>query len=92
MALVTLVCYQGFAVVFFANVEGWTWDQSLYFGMVTMSAVGYGDLYPTHWYSQLVGILFILVGIVVVFGQIIDLVNLVIVPPSSRSPEILWSA
>ncbi|CAL1143972.1 unnamed protein product [Cladocopium goreaui] len=84
-----LVCYQGFAVVFFANLEGWTWDQSLYFGMVTMSTVGYGDLYPTHWYSQLVGILFILVGIVVVFGQIIDLVNLVIVPLFQKSRDLV---
>eukprot|EP00435_Cladocopium_sp_Y103_P054757 s480_g17.t5 len=89
IALLTLVCYQGFAVIFFANVEGWTWDQSLYFGMVTMSTVGYGDLYPTLWYSQLVGILFILVGIVVVFGQIIDVVNLVIGPLFQKSRDLV---
>jgi len=87
--LFTLILYNAFAVIFFTNVEGWTWDQSIYFSMVTMSTVGYGDLSPTLWYSQLVGIFFILVGIVLVFGEIIQIVDVVFQPLFKKSRELV---
>ncbi|CAJ1365898.1 unnamed protein product [Effrenium voratum] len=91
MALIDtdLILYTVFAVLFFANVEDWDWYQALYFGMVSMSTVGFGDLYPTEWYSQLVGIIFILVGICVVFAQLGDTVGLLINPVFDLSRRLL---
>eukprot|EP00913_Durusdinium_trenchii_P026522 g24882.t1 len=80
LAILTLLLYNLFSVIFFTNVEGWDWSHAIYFAMVTMSTVGFGDLYPTQWYSQLVALPFILVGIVLVFGQIGSVVGLVIEP------------
>lgn len=57
--------------------------------MVTMSTVGYGDLAPTIWYSQLLGIGFILVGIIVVFGQLGEVVGFVIEPFFDKMREVL---
>ncbi|CAK9117806.1 unnamed protein product [Durusdinium trenchii] len=81
--------YQLFAILFFTNVEGWTAVEAIYFSMVTMSTVGYGDLAPTIWYSQLLGIGFILVGIIVVFGQLGEVVGFVIEPFFDKMREVL---
>eukprot|EP00913_Durusdinium_trenchii_P008468 g7953.t1 len=54
-----------------------------------MSTVGYGDLAPTIWYSQLLGIGFILVGIIVVFGQLGEVVGFVIEPFFDKMREVL---
>eukprot|EP00966_Prymnesium_polylepis_P232278 5372602-Prymnesium_polylepis.1 len=48
----------------------WSTIDALYFAMVTMSTVGYGDLAPTSESSRLVTIVFILVGVFAVFLQI----------------------
>eukprot|EP00438_Fugacium_kawagutii_P031680 Skav232909 [mRNA] locus=scaffold1477:524828:529741:- [translate_table: standard] len=64
----------GSEILFFSHVEGWTWDQSLYFAMVTMSTVG---VLPAP------------VGIVLVFGQLIDIVDLVIQPLFKKSRDLV---
>jgi len=87
-AILTLLFYCLFSAVFFTNVEGWTTVEAIYFSMVTMSTVGYGDLAPTIWYSQMVGVAFILVGIILVFGQIGGVVGFAIEPLFDHTREL----
>lgn len=49
--------------VFYSTVEGWGIVDSLYFSVVTLSTVGYGDLSPGTTAGKLFTIFYILVGI-----------------------------
>jgi hypothetical protein len=55
--------------LFYSWNEGWTLIQALYFCVVTLATVGYGDLHPTNEVSQLFTIAYILssVGIIAAF-------------------------
>mmetsp|Transcript_74138 Transcript_74138/g.224736 ORF Transcript_74138/g.224736 Transcript_74138/m.224736 type:complete len:397 (-) Transcript_74138:60-1250(-) len=50
--------------------ESWTMVDSLYFSMVTMSTVGFGDFSPSTAGSKVFTCLYILVGITVVFTDV----------------------
>ncbi len=51
-------------------IEGWSWISSLYFTVVTMATVGYGDLHPTTDLSRLFTIFFILFGVTIAVASI----------------------
>jgi len=51
-------------------LEGWSWTSSLYFTVVTMSTVGYGDLHPTNDGTRLFTIFFILFGVTIAVSSI----------------------
>lgn len=44
-------------------LEDWTWIQSFYFSVVTLTTVGYGDLAPSNDGSRLFTSVYILVGV-----------------------------
>jgi voltage-gated potassium channel len=52
-------------------LEGWSLVDSLYFSVVTLATVGYGDLHPTTDVGKLFTVLYILigVGVLVVFAS-----------------------
>ena len=50
-------------MVFYHTEEGWSWLDSLYFSVITLSTVGYGDLNPTTAVSKLFTIVYIFLGI-----------------------------
>jgi hypothetical protein len=56
-------------VLVYTNVEGWSVIDALYFCVVTLATVGYGDLTPTTDFGKLFTIVYILsgIGIIVVF-------------------------
>jgi voltage-gated potassium channel len=49
--------------IFYWRVEGWTIIESLYFSVVTLTTVGFGDLTPTTPGAQIFTIFYILTGI-----------------------------
>ncbi|HIH19070.1 TPA: two pore domain potassium channel family protein [Candidatus Micrarchaeota archaeon] len=55
------------ATLVFHFVEGWTWEDSVYFTTSTITTVGYGDLVPQSYYGKLFTIPLMLIGIGVGF-------------------------
>ena len=51
------------SVYFYHAVEKWDWLDSIYFVVVTMATVGYGDFTPTQPISKIYTIFLILIGI-----------------------------
>lgn len=49
--------------IFYWRVEGWTVVESLYFSVVTLTTVGFGDFTPTTPGGQIFTIFYILTGI-----------------------------
>jgi len=50
-------------MVFYHNVEGWSWLDAAYFCIVTMATVGYGDIHPVTPYGRLFTIIYIILGV-----------------------------
>lgn len=63
-----LVLLNGTIVYHF--VEGWRWLDSLYFSIITLTTVGYGDLSPQTDFGKIFTIIYILTGIGIIFGFI----------------------
>jgi hypothetical protein len=51
-------------------LEGWTWIQSFYFSIITLSTVGYGDLHPTTEISRLFTAFYILLGVAIALSAL----------------------
>jgi voltage-gated potassium channel len=52
-------------------VEGWRWLDSLYFCVITLSTIGYGDFSPQTDLGKIFTILYIIIGI----GIILSFIN-----------------
>ncbi len=55
-------------VVFYVNVEHWTVVNAVYFCVVTLGTVGYGDITPTTDLGKLFTVAYIVVGLGVIGG------------------------
>jgi len=53
----------GSGTVFFHFVEGWSWIDSYFFSVVTLSTVGYGSLVPVTALGKIGTTIFIFTGI-----------------------------
>jgi voltage-gated potassium channel Kch len=51
------------ATVIFKYLEGWTWVDALFFAVVTISTVGYGDMVPQTVPGRLLAVVYIILGI-----------------------------
>lgn len=47
----------------FHFLEGWSWIDSFYFLCVTITTIGYGDLYPTMTITKIITIIYAFMGI-----------------------------
>src|SRR6056297_2428235 len=61
IAMVLMIIAGG--TVFFRFVEGWSWLDSYFFTVVTLSTVGYGELVPATPLGKISTTVFILVGL-----------------------------
>ena len=59
--------------IFYSNVEGWSWVDALYFCVMTLATIGYGDLSPTTEVSKLFTVVYVFVGLGVFAGFITKL-------------------
>ena len=50
------------ASAFYHFVEGWKWVDAIYFSVVTLSTVGYGDFSPETTAGKIFTVVFIIVG------------------------------
>ena len=48
--------------LFYHSAEGWSWLDSLYFSVITLATVGYGDLAPTTPASKIFTMAYIFIG------------------------------
>lgn len=66
--LVLAVIVLGVGVIFYMNVEHWSFVNALYFCVVTLGTVGYGDITPTTDVGKLFTVLYIIVGLGIIGG------------------------
>ncbi len=64
-------------VVFYMNVEHWSFINALYFCVVTLGTVGYGDITPTTDVGKLFTVVYIIFGLAVIGGFIATLGRLI---------------
>lgn len=69
-AILSIVIMLIIGTVSYRYLEKWTWIQAFYFSVVTLTTVGYGDLYPTSETSRLFTALFLLSGAAVVLASL----------------------
>jgi len=53
----------GGGTLFYWRAEGWSLVDSLYFCVITMATIGYGDLAPTSPFSKLFTVGFVILGV-----------------------------
>ena len=53
----------GAGTVFYRFVEDWSWTDAVYFTVITLTTVGYGDLSPSSTPSKLFTVILVLIGI-----------------------------
>ena len=55
---------------FYTYFEGWRWLDSLYFSVITLTTIGYGDITPKTDVGKVFTIFYILIGVGIIFGFI----------------------
>ena len=66
----SLILLMVIGTVAYRFLEEWTWIQSFYFSVVTLSTVGYGDLHPTSDASRLFTAFYILGGVTIALSSL----------------------
>jgi voltage-gated potassium channel Kch len=69
-AVIAIASMLVIGTVAFHLLEKWTWVQSFYFSVITLTTVGYGDIYPTTDLSRIFTALYILSGVAIVLASL----------------------
>ena len=60
---ITTLTVLGVGTVFFHFVENWRWLDALYFSVISLTSVGYGDFVPQRDISKIFIIIYLITGI-----------------------------
>jgi len=71
--LLTTLVVLGFGSIVYHHIEGWSWVDSIYFSVITLTTIGYGDFSPQTDAGKLFTIFYIIIGI----GIILSFINTV---------------
>lgn len=52
----------------FHELESWTYAQSFYYSVATLTTVGYGDFTPTTDFNRVITALYMLIGVTITLG------------------------
>ncbi len=61
--------------LFYHFTEAWSITDSLYFSTISLTARGFSDLRPTHWYSVLFSVFYLLFGVAFLIYGLSSLVS-----------------
>lgn len=61
--LILLLILIASGMIFYSNVEGWSLLDSLYFSVITLATVGYGDFAPKTSAGKVFTIVYLFIGI-----------------------------
>jgi voltage-gated potassium channel Kch len=74
--IVTLsVAVVGLGTVAYRYLEDWGWVDSLYFSVITLTSVGYGDLAPSTSGSKLFTVFYIVTGLSLLGASLNEIVK-----------------
>jgi len=59
----------------FVAAEQWSWIDSLYFTLVTMTTIGYGDVVPSFAISRLFASIVMVVGVILIAREASDIME-----------------
>ena len=71
--LITSIIVLAIGTLSYSYLEGWSFIDSLYFSVITLTTIGYGDLSPQTVEGKLFTIFYIFIGI----GIILSFINTV---------------
>ena len=60
----------GFGTTFYHYIEVWSWIDTAYFSVITLTTIGYGDFSPATDLGKLFTIGYIVIGVGVILGFI----------------------
>ena len=70
IAAIALLSMVIIGTVAYKHLENWSWGDSFYFSVTTITTVGYGDLHPTTGASRIFTAFYVLSGVAVAFTSL----------------------
>jgi voltage-gated potassium channel Kch len=68
-SIFTLVVFTlSLGTVTYHSIEGWTWLDSLYFSVITLTTIGFGDLAPATDLGKIFTIIYVFIGLGILLG------------------------
>ena len=85
--LLTTSIVISFGSIVYHYLEGWTWIDSIYFSVITLTTIGYGDFSPQTDEGKLFTIFYIVIGIGIILSFINTVYNHYTVVKSNDKPS-----
>jgi voltage-gated potassium channel len=74
--------------LFYRNVEGWRWLDCLYFCVVTLATVGYGDFSPQTDEGKVFTMFYIILGVGLVVAVVTKLAQAIVIARREESERV----
>ncbi len=66
-AIIMVIVLLGFGTLYFHKYENWSYVNSFYFSVMTLTTIGYGDFVPTKDVTKIVTSIYAIFGIGIMF-------------------------